>query len=231
MEYLPFDIQSVAGRVTMNCRPGTMDFSIAQEVLKDDCYRITTEFKNIIGTPKCILDVGAHIGSFSVLCAKLFPEASIIAVEPEDWNHTLLTANSAMIPTLRTIRAAVGSPGEISIRFGDLRAASAPVGEELNTGGWNRSQVGKDVPCVAVGDLLENIPDLVKLDCEGGEYGFLRQAGELDMLCKLPFILGEWHRVCGSLQDLIYLLKDTHTMQLSLHMPHGGVFWATRRTL
>ncbi len=56
-----------------------------------------------------IVDIGAHVGSFTVLCHHYWPEAKIVAVEPHPESFELLQRNTAHIPQaqLRLINAAV----------------------------------------------------------------------------------------------------------------------------
>ncbi len=58
---------------------------------------------------RTIVDIGAHVGSFTVLCHEYWPEARIVAVEPHPDSFALLQRNSSHIPTnqLLLINAAI----------------------------------------------------------------------------------------------------------------------------
>jgi predicted RNA methylase len=58
---------------------------------------------------RTIVDIGAHVGSFTVLCHHYWPAAKIVAVEPHPDSFELLVRNTAHIPAnqLLLINAAV----------------------------------------------------------------------------------------------------------------------------
>lgn len=70
----------------LHMRDGTMDMSIAKEV-----RGYMDIFKNYKGGT--IMDCGANIGAFSLLCASRYPESKIIAYEPEKDNFELMVKN------------------------------------------------------------------------------------------------------------------------------------------
>ncbi len=57
--------------------------------------------------PKVIIDAGANIGLASLYFADKYPEAKIIAVEPEQNNFELLTENVAPYPNIIPVQAAL----------------------------------------------------------------------------------------------------------------------------
>jgi len=47
-----------------------------------------------IAETRCVVDIGAHCGAFSYLCAQLYPAASIVAFEPLRINYDLAVRNT-----------------------------------------------------------------------------------------------------------------------------------------
>jgi len=47
---------------------------------------------------RTIVDIGAHVGSFTVLCHHYWPEAKIVAIEPHPDSFDLLQRNTAHSP-------------------------------------------------------------------------------------------------------------------------------------
>jgi FkbM family methyltransferase len=82
-------------------REGTSDERVEQDVFR--MYQIYT--KEDFGTPHWIIDAGANIGLRTVWFANLFPEANIIAIEPEKTNFDLLQQNTAFYPNVHCIQA------------------------------------------------------------------------------------------------------------------------------
>src|SRR5689334_16734349 len=70
-----------------------LDYSICHEVQSLDCYRVR-QLTNSGFTPRIIVDIGAHIGSFTALAAKYFPDAQIYSFEPLRRHYELLVRNS-----------------------------------------------------------------------------------------------------------------------------------------
>ncbi|MBK8706545.1 MAG: FkbM family methyltransferase [Saprospiraceae bacterium] len=71
-------------------RPHTYDRFMIDEVWLNDEYGLNNL---CVISNSCIIDIGAHIGSFSVKASKLFPGNSIWAFEPAMDNFNLLKNN------------------------------------------------------------------------------------------------------------------------------------------
>ena len=72
------------------------------QVFVDKEYEIKS-----IKNPSVIIDAGANIGLASIYFATRFPEAHIIAIEPEDSNFQMLTKNVAPYANITVIHAAL----------------------------------------------------------------------------------------------------------------------------
>jgi hypothetical protein len=46
------------------------------------------------GSPRCIFDVGAHVGETAIALRRAFPEATVCSFEPDPENFTALIANT-----------------------------------------------------------------------------------------------------------------------------------------
>ncbi len=141
-------------------RTRSADVSTLDEVLVDRGYDLPP-----IISPKTIVDAGAHIGLVSALWATRYPEATIVAVEPEPSNLLLLRNNLRPYPNVEIVEAALWSddqsrlqiqnPGDESWAF---RVKAAPEGS---------------VATISVSGLLGRLPtphvDVLKVDIEGTE--------------------------------------------------------------
>src|SRR5262245_54732496 len=70
-----------------------IDYAICHEVQSLDCYRV----RQLAGSgfaPQIVVDIGAHIGSFTALAAKYFPDARIYSFEPLRGHYELLVWNT-----------------------------------------------------------------------------------------------------------------------------------------
>jgi FkbM family methyltransferase len=189
-------------RVLAWVRPRT-DFerSLIGWVVTDDEYGVT---RRRFGATDVIIDVGAHIGVFSVLCHEL-GSRSIRAFE----------ADPATFDRLREVVApleGISADPRAVFRSDDLGAgpplrASGGIGP--NTGASNVMFDGRpfDVHHQLLGDRMRDAPvagvvaldevlatvgrvTLLKLDCEGSEYPILLSSR---LLRQVDEIVGEYH--------------------------------------
>lgn len=65
------------------------DLHAVDEVYIDRVYDLT----GLRIGPSLIIDVGAHVGSFTLLAHAIFPEARVLAIEPDPDNFALLNGN------------------------------------------------------------------------------------------------------------------------------------------
>lgn len=139
---------------------GDYDFSGADEMSR----RVRARYTSIVesgGTP-IIVDAGANIGVASLALANQFPDARIVAIEPDPGNAALLRLNLAPLANCIAVEAALGAekgfvalkPARYSWAVRTQRAASG-------------------VPVITVQDAFEasggDTPLLVKIDIEGFE--------------------------------------------------------------
>jgi FkbM family methyltransferase len=111
-----------------------------------------------------IIDCGANIGLASLWYAAKFPEAKIIAVEPEPENFRILTMNAAGYSNITVVC------GAISDR--QARVSLHNVGDEPWAWETVESEAG-DGLTYTIPSLMKGLPDLelmiVKIDIEGAK--------------------------------------------------------------
>ncbi len=123
--------------------------------------------------PACIVDAGANIGLATIYFANRFPEARIIAIEPERDNFALLQANLAPYPRAVPLQAALWH------RNGQIRLMDPGLGswgfttEAIEQGVSGPHQTRHTVRAVTVDRILEEFDleriDILKIDIEGAE--------------------------------------------------------------
>jgi FkbM family methyltransferase len=117
--------------------------------------------------PHLIIDGGANVGYVSVFLAQAYPDAKIVAVEPDLSNLALLRENCAPYPNIEVIPGAMWPERtELFIENPDELSWGLRVSEA-------QSSTDRLFPSVTVGDILarsgEDRIDLLKLDIEGSE--------------------------------------------------------------
>lgn len=140
---------------------------------------------------RIVVDVGAHVGAFSVLASRYFPTSVVFAFEPLATNLSLLAANVA--GTGRTVvsgSALSDFDGEMvihhSLAFGYAASSSVRTRDH-----------GDDAEVVQVrraSSALGELPrvDVLKIDTEGHELRILQDLGA-EAVDQIPLIMLEVH--------------------------------------
>jgi len=154
-------------------RPGTSDRKIFNEVW---IHRAYTPAGFEIGEADYVVDIGAHIGAFSILASKYAKRGMVYAFEPVPQNFEMLKQNAC----INKVTNIVPHDAAISDRSGERQLYLLSA---RNTG-WNSFytlgagyQTAIAVRTLSLEKVVEErgIPriDLLKMDCEGAEYDIL----------------------------------------------------------
>lgn len=146
-------------------RARSSDIEVLVKVFSDREY-----FLPFQKTPKSILDGGANVGYAAIFFASQFPEAIIIAVEPDLGNLELLKRNIAPYPNIQFLDAALWcEDGEIELEDPGMEAHAFRI---AGLTGANAKKL-RAVSAVSISTLQNKFGvqgfDLVKLDIEGAE--------------------------------------------------------------
>jgi len=114
------------------------------------------------------VDVGANVGYFSVLAAKLVgPTGTVIAVEPEARSLDLLHRNLARngCHTAHVIEAAAGATaGQVALALDEMNRGAHRI---VDSGDLDAEVA---VPCVVLDEVLPRKVDFVKVDAQGYDH-------------------------------------------------------------
>lgn len=230
-------------------RPGTSDYNTVRACGYEDEYRV--EAIDVAG--KLVFDIGAHIGGFGIRCAQR--GAHVVFVEPIPENVQAIKANLALNDLQgEIVHAALGNPPELLLRY-NWNGAGRPRDEETtaaihafigNTGLGNEGFPADTeiwVPTVTLTRLVSlcGSPDIIKTDCEGGEWQLFEDPAVHDV----PLIVGEWHDMAKGyleedgtwvetqaghfFQDVERLLGASHDVTFEGATSGAGGFRATLR--
>jgi len=227
-------------------RYGMFDERIVWQVIINDDYAL----RSLAATgfqPRVVLDIGGHIGTFALLASSLWPEATILSVEPDMRGgrgrdvSELFSLNTAGRPNVTIEKAAL--IGRLDDPEADRQQVRKELVEDSRNNGFELGFWGSEehaepylnkpyLKAISVRALLEkhkiDTIDFLKLDCEGSETNILRELRDLQKLASIPYIRGEWH---GTLAQgaIASLLSPSHRVQICLRT-HGvfGLFRCSR---
>jgi FkbM family methyltransferase len=121
--------------------------------------------------PKVIVDAGANIGLSSIFYAQVYPQARIIAIEPEPSNFEILRKNTTAYSNITVVHAALWS-GNREVTVFDVGAGrwGFQTGEagELETSRSHGLVRGVTLDTLMKENGIDWI-DLLKVDIEGAE--------------------------------------------------------------
>ena len=167
------------------------DRAAINEVFLLHSYGMRTR-KFAIGEEDIVLDIGAHIGSFTIYAARKCKNGRIYAVEPVKDNFDLLCENIRLnnLSNVIPINAALGaSETQKQIFLNDLITASLV---------WQSTGKTEWVKVITLDTLfndhhLDRI-DFLKMDCEGSEFDILMNANK-ETIGKIFRIALEFHNI------------------------------------
>jgi len=147
----------------VHLRLNTSDFCAYKDVLI--CQEKQYDVGAMDFNPRTIVDAGAHIGMASILFARKYPAAKIIAIEPEPKNFAALVRNTFRYSTITPIQAALWKEdGEVALGTSDAHPKGAFQVAENG---------GERVRAITMRTLMSETGidsiDLLKVDIEGAE--------------------------------------------------------------
>lgn len=210
-------------------RPGTSDLAVWNQVVRDRQYEPVLGVLRTVATGEVetILDLGANIGLAAAYFAAAYPEARILAVEPDPGSFRLLKRNTRTLgDRVRVEQAAFWPRHEplswTSKRFRDGREWARAV----EGAGARGDSINVVTPAEALAALATERADLAKIDIEGAEAAFLATEEDTEALLGLADVFAiELHP--ESVDPLKAALAFDRAGFLTVHA--GGFVIAVRR--
>jgi FkbM family methyltransferase len=197
-------------------RARTLDRAVLKEIWTNDSY-YRKGFE--IGETDTVIDIGGHIGVFSVYAAHYAKKGHVFAIEPFPDNYELLVSNIKLNGLKNTTpkNVAIGKEDGSSRLF--VRPQKLKKGEvAYNSGGHSfhlikDSDSHIDVPTMSFNSLVDQLDlkkiDFLKLDCEGAEFDIMYAASEAS-LAKVSKIIMECHPFENNTKDEMVAFLEKH---------------------
>lgn len=172
----------------LNFRKNTTDYDVYKQVFRCHYMRY---FYSLFEQqpPKYILDAGANVGFATVLFKLLWPDATVVSLEPDPDNFAMLQRNTQGFKNVHAVNAG-------------LWGRSADIVLAGSHGYWGRvfreAKGGeKGMPAHSVQDIAKKlgIPafDFVKIDIEGAEGMVFAPGGDFDWIKQARAVTLEVH--------------------------------------
>jgi len=187
------EIQSKDG-LTVAIRRNYMDAVILAEIFVDNCY---VQGLSLPARPT-IVDIGGYIGDFALYAAKHLDARKVVVCEPSPHNWALLEKNVAQNhyqDRIEMVNKAVTNGEDVMMNV------DAPDRGQARVSAYGDSHPGRKlIPGVTLASLVEEYGltaiDLLKIDCEGGEYPILSETPS-EVLSRVRNIVFEYHEIDG----------------------------------
>jgi len=230
-----FQVQMAGRSAEIEVRTGTSDWMTFDQIFIDEDFdlrslKVHAELKSYYDrlarsskTP-LIVDLGANTGYSSVYFSMVWPEARIVAIEPDPDNYKLLEKNSRQMDSIVPVWAGISSrEGTLSII--DPSADKNAIRTTIAEGGAD------GVPAITMQRILneagaDTAPFIAKIDIEGAEGElFSANYGWMD---EFPLVIIELHdwlypgegtsrnflkAVAGMNRDFIYLDENVFSVR------------------
>jgi FkbM family methyltransferase len=142
------------------------------EIFAEDCYQVDSFLAPLADRPIKVIDIGAHVGAFACQLAATMPAASIYCFEPSATTAGYLRRNIEANGFADRVFVEVAAVSDTS-GWGTL--ADNGAGSALNglVSDDASDSAATKVATTTFDDVVAAIGapvDVVKIDCEGGEY-------------------------------------------------------------
>ena len=129
-------------------RAGTTDLTCLQKVFVWEEYKLPFDLR-----PRLIVDAGANIGMATIYYSYWYPNAKIVAIEPEQSNFEILRRNCENLPNVIPIQGALWPESRgLEIENPSADAWTFRVTEHNSNAGASMSISG-----ITIADILERV--------------------------------------------------------------------------
>ena len=171
-------------------RRKSSDLLTFHQILTFKEYDVNLGFK-----PKIIIDAGANIGLATVYFTNKYPDAKIIAIEPESSNFEMLKKNSENYKNILLQKRALSNESNLVLNVIDKGFGNWGFITEIDNNASSQNIVDA-IKTITIDEIIKEnnleFIDLLKIDIEGGEKELFESNYE-NWLPKIKCIVIELH--------------------------------------
>lgn len=182
-----------------------MDKSVLKDIWQKEIYN---KFDVSVEAGDTVIDIGAHIGVFSVYASKLCDNGQVFALEPFVKNYELLLKNKDLNSANNLSVFNVGCSGNSG-------SQTLYISQDRNTGGHSMHLKTQSVETIKIETVKlsefckeQNINkiDFLKMDCEGAEFEILQSdESVLNFVNKIAMECHPYDKYSG--ETIVSILK------------------------
>jgi FkbM family methyltransferase len=182
--------------------------------------------------PKLVVDVGAYVGDWTRMCRRVFPDASILMIEPQAAAQSVLQEISARDRNIDVAHALLGGRSDSQIPFYEAESGSSVLTEWEREGQQATATIDMTTLDALAADTAFAMPDLLKLDVQGYELEILKGAARAlasaeAVLMEVNFIdihsgAPLFHEVIRFMEEREFRLYDIGTF---FRRPYDAALW------
>ena len=157
--------------------PGSMDIYLSGGKTHLSEIRLSRFLIRELNENDTFLDIGAHIGFFSLLASEVVTQGTVVSVEASPQTYSLLKRNTRFVPNIHSLHMAISDMnGEIEllefpVMYAEFNTIEAQQYEKEDW--FNKMKPDPvNVPAMTGTDFLEKHqlhPHIIKIDVEGAE--------------------------------------------------------------
>jgi FkbM family methyltransferase len=216
------DIHTKSGLI-VSIRRNTVDAATLAETYLDNSYVRGLDLPR----DPVVVDIGGFIGDFALYAAKCLNARKVVVCEPSPQNWALLTrnvANNHYEDRIEMVNKAVTAGEDIMMNVDAPARGQNRVSAYYPSNGERRVIPGISLASVVKDHGLTDI-DLLKIDCEGGEYDIL-SATPTEVLHRIRNIVFEYHEIEG-FEVKLEAVKQRLRHEGYLLKTHGSLIFAS----
>lgn len=189
------------------------DAHVSSTLMRGECYEnlFTQTFKQWIDPGSVVIDVGANIGYYTLLAAKLVgPYGTVLAFEPDDANFDMLQRNLKhnYASNVVAFKGIVSDSSQPSVLY---RSVIGPSCHRQ----WlfpDENAPGQTASAYVLDELVlgKHVPSVIKMDVEGAEWRVLQGMSRLLRSVQQVVLFAEFwpEGITGSGGDPLAFLMD-----------------------